>query len=76
MDAINLADAKVHLSEFVERVEAGDLIKIGKSLARLSSVARPRQRIDATVLQALTLTMPPSQDAADLVRTMRDSDCY
>jgi len=40
-------------------------------------VARPRQRIDATLLQALTATMSPQvEDAADLVRSMRDGDRY
>ena len=80
MNAINLADAKAHLSELVDRVEAGDTIDItrrGKAVARLTAVARPRKRIDMTMLQALTAVMPPqAQDAADLVRSMRDGDRY
>lgn len=80
MDQINLADAKAHLSELVDRVEAGDSIDItrrGKPVARLTAVVRPRKRIDAVALQALTATMPPqSEDAADLVRAMRDGDRY
>ena len=80
MDAISLADAKAHLSELVDRVEAGDSIDItrrGKPVARLTAVARPRRRVDAAQLQALTATMPPqTQDAADLVRAMRDGDRY
>jgi prevent-host-death family protein len=80
MDAINLADAKTHLSALVDRVEAGDSIDItrrGKPVARLSSVARPRKRIDAALLEALTANMPPQAgNAADLVRSMRDSDRY
>ncbi len=79
MNAVNLADAKAHLSELVDRVEAGDSIEItrrGKPVARLSSVARPRQRIDASLLQAMTAIMPQTQGAADLVRTMRDGDRY
>lgn len=78
MDAINLADAKAHLSELVDRVEAGDSIDItrrGKPVARLTTVARPRKRIDIAMLQALTAAMPPQlQDAANLVRSMRDGD--
>jgi prevent-host-death family protein len=78
MNAINLADAKAHLSELVDRVEAGDSIDItrrGKPVARLTAVARPRRRIDAALLQSLTATMPPqTQSAADLVRSMRDGD--
>lgn len=80
LDTINLADAKAHLSELVDRVEAGDSIDItrrGKPVARLTAVARPRKPIDAALLQSLTATMPPqSQIAADLVRSMRDGDRY
>lgn len=80
MSAITLADAKAHLSELVARVEAGDSIDItrrGKPVARLTSVARPRQPIDAASLQALTATMPRQrQSAAELVRSMRDDDRY
>ncbi|MER8762189.1 type II toxin-antitoxin system prevent-host-death family antitoxin [Mesorhizobium sp. M0601] len=80
MDAVNLADAKAHLSELVDRVEAGDSIDItrrGKPVARLTAVARPRKRIDAVLLQSLTATMSlQAQAAADLVRSMRDGDRY
>lgn len=80
MTAISLADAKAHLSELVDRVEAGDSIEItrrGKPVARLSAVARPRKPIDLAALEALSAAMPPSpQSAADLVRTMRDDARY
>jgi len=80
MSAINLADAKAHLSELVDRVEAGDTIDItrrGKAVARLTTVARPRKPIAMAMLQALTAIMPPQvQDAADLVRSMRDGDRF
>lgn len=80
MDAISLADAKAHLSELVDRVEAGDSIDItrrGKPVARLTAVTRPRKRVDRAMLEALTAIMPPQrQDAADLVRSMRDGDRY
>jgi len=45
MDAINLADAKTHLSERVDRIEAGefvDIIRRGKKVARLPAVITPR----------------------------------
>jgi len=80
MDSINLAGAKAHLSELVDRVEAGESIDItrrGKPVARLTAVARPRKRIDAALLRSLTATLPPqAEDAADLVRSMRDGDRY
>lgn len=80
MDMINLADAKAHLSELVDRVEAGDSIDItrrGKPVARLTAVAKPRKPIDAALLRSLTATMPPqTESATDLVRAMRDGDRY
>jgi prevent-host-death family protein len=80
MSAIALADAKAHLSELVDRVEAGESIDItrrGKPVARLTAVAKPRKRIDAALLHSVTATLPPqAQSAADLVRSMRDGDRY
>jgi prevent-host-death family protein len=80
MDPISLADAKARLSELVDRVEAGDSIEItrrGKAVARLTAPTRPRKRIDVSLLQSLTATMPPqTKGAADLVRSMRDGDRY
>lgn len=80
MGAISLADAKTHLSELVDRVEAGDTIDItrrGRPVARLTAVATPRKPIDMAMLQALTATMPHEvQGAAELVRSMRDDDRY
>lgn len=80
MDTINLAEAKAHLSELIDRVEAGDSIDItrrGKPVARLTAVVMPRKPIDAALLQALTASMPPQPEgAADLVRSLRDGDRY
>lgn len=80
MSNINLADAKAHLSELVDRVQAGDTIDItrrGRPVARLTAVARPRKRIDLAMLEALTAAMPPQDErASDLVRSMRDGDRY
>jgi prevent-host-death family protein len=80
MNAIPLADAKAHLSELVDRVEAGDSIDItrrGKPVARLVAPARPRKRIDTALLAALTAPLPRQRKpAADLVRSMRDGDRY
>jgi prevent-host-death family protein len=80
MGNVNLADAKAHLSELVDRVQSGDTIDItrrGRPVARLTSVAKPRKRIDLAMLQALTAAMPPQDErASDLVRSMRDGDRY
>lgn len=78
MEAINLADAKAHLSELVDRVEAGGSIEItrrGKPVARLAPVTRSAKPIDLIALRKLTETLPPQADsAASLVRAMRDGD--
>jgi prevent-host-death family protein len=78
MSAVNLADAKARLSELVDRAEAGDTINItrrGKPVAQLTGAVKPRRLIDATLLRSLTDGMPlQSQNAADLVRSMRDGD--
>ncbi|NGP18947.1 type II toxin-antitoxin system Phd/YefM family antitoxin [Devosia aurantiaca] len=80
MIAINLADAKAHLSELVDQVEAGDSVEItrrGKPVARLTAVPKKLARVDAKILQALSATMPSqTQSAAELVASMRDDDRY
>lgn len=80
MSSISLAEAKAHLSELVDRVEAGDRIDItrrGRPVARLSASVEPRKRIDLVALKALTDQMPMSQQtASDLIRSMRDGDRY
>ena len=80
MDSINLADAKARLSELIDRVEAGDTIEItrrGKAVARLTAAVKPRNKVDAAILKALTDAMPPQKEAAAaLIRSMRDGDRY
>jgi prevent-host-death family protein len=80
MDTVSLAEAKAHLSELLDRVAAGeslDITRRGKPVARLSAAAPPRRRIDAALLRALTDTQAPqAEDAATLVRSMRDGDRY
>ena len=79
MDAVNLADAKAHLSELVDRVEAGESIEIrrrGKTVARLTAATRPRKKVDAGRLRALTARLPAQSNSATLVREMRDDDRY
>jgi prevent-host-death family protein len=80
MDGISLADAKAHLSELIDRVEAGgsiDITRRGKPVARLTAVNRPRKPVDATLLEALSATMKPQPEGAgDPVRLMRDGDRY
>jgi prevent-host-death family protein len=80
MGNVNLADAKAHLSELVERAAAGDTVRItrrGKPVAQITAVETARKRIDPSVLRALTDSMPMQRESArDLVRRMRDQDRY
>lgn len=80
MAIINLADAKAHLSELVDRVEAGDTIDIarrGKPVARLAAVSTARKPIDISLLRALTADMPAqARSAVEVVRSMRDGARY
>ena len=80
MNAVSLADTKAHLSKLIDRAEAGhaiDITRRGKPVARLTSVPAWRKPIDPALLRSLTETMPPLiESAADLVRSMRDSDRY
>ena len=77
MDRINLADVKAHLSAIVDRVESGetvDIVRRGKSAARLSPPVQAKVKVDRTGLAKLVADMPMSKDNA--VRTMRDGDRY
>jgi antitoxin (DNA-binding transcriptional repressor) of toxin-antitoxin stability system len=80
MNAVNLADAKAHLSDLVARAEAGETIQIsrrGKPIVELCAVGRPRKPIDKAMLRVVTAALPlSSQSAEDLVRSMRDGDRY
>ncbi len=80
MSSISLAEAKAHLSELVDRAEAGDTVAItrrGKAVARLTAAAKPRKRVDAAMLRAITDTMPMQVETAGMfVRKMRDEDRF
>ena len=80
MSTVSLADAKAHLSELLNRVEAGEVIEItrrGRPVARLTMVASARRRIDVASLAAVTQAMPCSAvGEGEFVRTLRDSDRY
>jgi prevent-host-death family protein len=80
MTDISLADAKARLSELVEKAASGEAVCItrrGKPVARLTTVARRREPVDAAALRALTESMPrQTLSAAQAVREMRDNDRY
>ncbi|RWX08169.1 type II toxin-antitoxin system Phd/YefM family antitoxin [Rhizobium hidalgonense] len=82
MASVNLAEAKAHLSELLNRVEAGETVEIlrhGKPVAQLVPVKTPKKPIDVERLRSLTASMkPPAEpvDSATFVRNMRDTDRY
>ncbi len=80
MASISLAKAKAHLSELVDRVEAGETVEItrrGKPAARLVPMERVIKKLDVDALAAMTAGMTyQEQSAADFIREMRDSARY
>lgn len=80
MADIGLAEAKAHLSALIDRVAAGETVRItrrGKPVAVLTAAEAPRKPIDVAALKALTDSMPlQTESAADLVRRMRDESRY
>ena len=80
MRQVNLAQAKAHLSELVERAAAGEPVCItrrGRPVAQITAIAVARKRIDPAALRAVTGRMPmQSQSAGEFVRRMRDKDRY
>ena len=81
MERYNLAEAKAHFSELVERAEAGEEIEIsrrGKGVARLVPLRKPRKPIDIAALRALTdgMKMYEDPDGLSFVERMRRDDRY
>ena len=77
MDSVNLADAKAHLSELVDRAEAGetlDILRRGKPAAQLTPPVPVKRAIDIAALAKLTGGLQRQKQGA--VRAMRDSDRY
>ena len=80
MRSVNLAEAKAHLSELVERAATGESVCImrrGKPVARLTAAETQRKRVDVKALRDLTASMPMQKETAgEFVRRMRDEDRY
>lgn len=80
MDAVSVANAKAHLSELLDRVEAGESIEItrrGKPVARLSAILPPRKPVNVERLRELTSKMTPQKEStADFIKRMRDDERY
>jgi prevent-host-death family protein len=78
MLTVNLAHAKAHLSELLDKVEAGEEVIItrhGQAVARINSVSRPKRPLAQVLddLAAFRATMPRMRrPSAELLREMRD----
>ncbi len=74
MSTVTLADAKTHLSQLLDQVEAGEEVVItrrGQPVARISPVEKPKSPIKS--LAAFRKTMPRwSGPSAESLREMRE----
>ncbi len=78
MVTVNLAQAKAHLSELLDKVEAGEEIVVtrhGRPVARILAAARPKQPLPLDELAAFRATMPRlGKSSAKLLREARDEE--
>lgn len=76
MVTVNLAHAKAHLSELIDKAENGEEVVItrrGRPVARIGPVEPPKQPIDFKALEEFRKTMPPwPKSSTELIREMRD----
>ena len=76
MLTVNLVQAKAHLSELLDKVEAGEEVIItrhGRAVAHLHAVSRPKQPLRLDDLAAFRATMPPLRvSSAQSLREARD----
>jgi prevent-host-death family protein len=76
MITVNLARAKAHLSDLLDKVEAGEEVIItrhGRPVAHLSSVSRPKQPLRLQALAEFRATMPRlRRSSAELLREARN----
>jgi prevent-host-death family protein len=78
METVNLAHAKAHLSELLDKVEAGEAVTItrhGRPVANLSPVNPPKKPLDLKALAEFRAKMPRlRKSSAVLLRELRDED--
>ena len=76
MVTVNLVQAKAHLSELLDRVEAGEEVIItrhGRAVAHIRPVARPKHPLMLDDLAAFRATMPRlRRPSVELLRDARD----
>ena len=78
MATVSLAQAKAHLSELLDKVEAGEDIVItrhGRPVAHLSAATKQKVAPDLESLRVLRERLPRrGESSADVLRQMRDED--
>jgi prevent-host-death family protein len=71
MTATNLAEAKAHLSELVDRAIAGEpqiIMRRGKPVAQIVAIEQKRKPIDANWLRSVTKDMKISEEVVVKMR--------
>jgi prevent-host-death family protein len=80
MSDISLAEAKAEFSDVVNRVEAGETVRItrrGKPVAVMTAVGRTFLPIDVDALEAFTASQTPqTEGAGEFMRRIRDEARY
>ena len=76
MVTVNLVQAKAHLSELLDKVEAGEEVVItrhGRAVAHMHRVSRPKKPLRLDDLAAFRATMPRLRGpTTELLREGRD----
>ena len=76
MLTVNLVQAKAHLSELLDKVEAGEEVIItrhGRAVAHIRPVSRPKHPLRLDDLAEFRATMPPLRgSSAQSLREARD----
>lgn len=76
---MNLADAKAHFSELVNRAAAGETIPIvrrGRVVARLAPPEPAKAKVDVASLRRSMAGAERAPEPGTTVRHMRDTDRY
>jgi antitoxin (DNA-binding transcriptional repressor) of toxin-antitoxin stability system len=77
---VNVAHAKAHLSELLDRVEEGEEVVItrhGRPVAQLRAAVSPKQPLDLKELAAFRAQSPRrKKDSTTRLREMRDEERY
>lgn len=78
MQTVSLADAKAHLSQLIELVEAGEEVTItkrGRPVVRIIASAPARQQLPS--LAELRAKLPRQKQASgEFIRKLREGDRY